>query len=77
MKENYKKYGDCLSLELISLNLSKDKQMINSAHNVCVFFTQDTNLRLLLVGIAILGEDNVESLASVLGMFFKQYGKQP
>jgi hypothetical protein len=55
MKRNYQKFGDLLSFD-ITYNLLKNVTSDNNYYRLGVFCVFDTNIRILMAGIAIISQ---------------------
>lgn len=76
MQHNYDLYGDLVAFDItygMLRNISSD----NRRYRVGVFTVMDTNLRLLLAGIAILVDETTESFIKIFEQFFHVHGRVP
>lgn len=76
MLENYVRFGDLLAFDItygILRNVSQD----NRRYRVGVFTVKDTNLRMLLAGIAIMVDETTQALFTIFDFFLQIHGKPP
>ena len=76
MRDNYTKYGDLLAFE-INYGLLRNVAHDNKRYRVGVFTVYDTNLRMLLAGIALLVDETTQALFSLFNSFIQLQGKPP
>lgn len=70
MKKNYKKWGEILCVDITDNNI-KNVTVDNRSHKLVVFTVIDNNLRVLLVGMAIVCQVNTEEILRLFRFFFK------
>jgi hypothetical protein len=76
MRENYARYGDLLAFD-ITYGLLRNVASDNRRYRVGVFSVSDTNLRLLLAGIAIIVDETTEAMFAVFDNFIQIHGRAP
>lgn len=76
MKKNYKKWGELLCVDITDNNI-KNVTVDNRNHKLVVFTVIDNNLRVLLVGIAIVCLINTEEILRLFRFFFKIHEDTP
>lgn len=76
MQDTYRKYGDLVVFKVVHgllRNIANDQRR----YRVGVFAVQDTNLRWMLAGIAILADESKETVLTILTSFMQLHGKAP
>lgn len=76
MKKNFKSYGDILSFD-ITYKLIKNTTSDDKRYRLGVFCVTDTNLRILLAGLAIICDETVNTMYKIFQFFFEIHRKQP
>jgi hypothetical protein len=76
MRKNYKKFGDFLCFD-ITENAIRNLTMDGKKYKLCVFCVIDTNLRVLLAGLALSCERESENIEKIFDMFFKLQEESP
>jgi hypothetical protein len=76
MKKNFREYGDILSFD-ITYKMLKNTTNENQRYRLGVFCVTDTNIRILLAGIAILCDETTATMAKVFSFLFELHQKEP
>lgn len=76
MKDNFQDFGDIVSFD-ITYSLLKNTSVDNLRYRLGVFCVTDTNMRILLAGLAIICEENIATFSKVFQFFFEIHQKQP
>lgn len=76
MKRYYKKYGDLVTFG-INYGLLKNLTSSSLKYNVGVFTVEDTNLRVLFAGLAIMTKEDSHFMCKVFESFIRIHDKSP
>ena len=76
MRDTYAKYGDLLAFD-ITYGLLRNVTHDNKRYRVGVFTVHDTNLRLMLAGIAIMVDETTQAMFFLFDSFIRLQGKPP
>lgn len=75
MKDNYKRYKDLLSFD-ITYNLIRNLTPTGGVYRLGVFCVTDTNIRILMAGIALMTDERVEDFCLMFQLFFRLHEGQ-
>lgn len=73
MRRNYRRYYELLSFD-ITYNLLKMFTSDGKRFRLGVFCVTDTNIRILLAGIAIISEERIQDMYKMFSFFFRIHG---
>jgi len=74
MTENYTKWGECVTLEVLTVNSPFSP---NRNFKLLGFLVHEANTKMLLAGFAVLGEESVASVSTAIKIFLKLHKKPP
>lgn len=76
MRDSFKKYGDLLSFD-ITYNLLRNFTSDGKQYRLGVFCVTDTNIRILIAGIALMSQEGARDFANMFEMFFRLHSQSP
>jgi hypothetical protein len=76
MRQSYLRFGDLVAFD-ITYGLLRNVAHDSRRYKVGVFTVNDTNLRMLFAGIAILVDETKQALFTVFDNFIQLHGKAP
>lgn len=76
MMANYQKYGDVVSFSIIP-SLLKNSSAEIRRFRVGVFCVYDTNMRMLLAGIAIMCQETIVEMYRIFQLFIRIHSRLP
>ena len=76
MKDSYSRFGDLVSFD-ITYNILRNVAQDNRRFRVGVFTVQDTNVRVLFAGLAIIADETAYTLSRMFYLLFDIHGKTP
>ena len=77
MRESYVRFGDLVAFDITYGLLRNVTAEDSRRYRVGVFSVNDTNLRILFAGIAILVDETAKALFTVFSDFIQLHGKSP
>lgn len=76
MRSSYTRFGDLLAFDVI-YGILKNVAHDGRKYRVGVFSVTDTNLRVLLAGMAIMAEESTGAMFTIFDLFIQLHGKPP
>ena len=76
MRQSYLRFGDLVAFD-ITYGLLRNVAHDSRSYKVGVFTVNDTNLRMLFAGIAILIDETKQALYTVFDNFIQLHGRAP